>query len=154
MAAYEGSRLHELAASLIKLGVKLPRNNKTLSQYVNDAIGFRMTPEQVLFYSINCFGTADAISYREEPDGRLVLRIHDLKTGVLKADIRQLMIYAAFFCLEYDISPMEIDLIVLRIYQNDQIKELEPDRTDIVYIMDRIKIADKLYMEMLELTLA
>jgi len=64
------------------------------------------------------------------------------------------MIYAAFFCLEYDISPMEIDLIVLRIYQNDQIKELEPDRTDIVYIMDRIKIADKLYMEMLELTLA
>lgn len=154
MAALEGSRLHDLAANLIKMGVKLPRNSKTMSRYVNDAIGYRMTPEQVLFYSFNCFGTADAISYREEPDGQTVLRIHDLKTGVMKADMRQLMIYAALFCLEYEIAPFEIDVIELRIYQNDDVIACNPERTDIVYIMDRIKTADKLYTEMIELAIA
>jgi hypothetical protein len=151
MAALQGSRIHDLAAKLITLGVKLPRNNKTLSRYVNDAIGFRMTPEQVLYYSYNCFGTADAISFREEPDLGTVLRVHDLKTGVLKADMRQLMIYVALFCLEYEMRPSEIDRIELRIYQNDEVAAFIPDNADIVYIMDRIKTADRLMNEMLEL---
>jgi len=151
MAALEGSRLHDLAKNLILLGVKLPRNNKTLSRYVNDAIGFRMTPEQILFYSYNCFGTADAISYREEPNLGTVLRIHDLKTGILKADMRQLMIYVALFCLEYELKPFEIDLIELRIYQNDDVVAFIPPNDDIAYIMDRIKTADRLMNEMLEL---
>ena len=75
-AAAKGTRLHELAAEHIRLKMRMPRNKVTFNNYVNDAIGFRMTPEQVLFYSINCFGTADAISFDKG-----LLRIHDLKTG-------------------------------------------------------------------------
>ena len=154
MAAKEGTEIHNLAAVLIEKGVKLPRNSKTLNQYVNDAIGYRMTPEQVLFHSFNCFGTADAISYRQEADGRTVLRIHDLKTGVSKASMQQLMIYVAMFCLEYDLRPFEIDLIELRIYQNDAMEPFIPENADIVYIMDRIVSADKLLTSILEQTLA
>lgn len=152
-AAMEGTKLHELAAQMISMGIKLPRNNKTLNRYVNDSIGYRMTPEQILFYSIHCFGTADAISFREE-EGQTILRIFDLKNGILKADMRQLMIYAALFCLEYEMRPYEIDIIELRIYQNDQVRIEFPDKEDIVYIMDRIKTADRLMDEMLELAIA
>ena len=95
LATLKGTELHDFAARCIKLGQKLPKSKKTLNNYVNDAIGFKMTPEQVLFYSVNCFGTADAISFRNG-----VLRIHDLKTGVTPAHMEQLMIYAALFCLE------------------------------------------------------
>jgi hypothetical protein len=58
MMAAKGTQLHNLAAMLITMGQKLPRNTKTLNRYVNDCIGFRMKPEQVLFYSIHAFGTA------------------------------------------------------------------------------------------------
>ena len=37
-----GTELHELAAKLIDLRVKLPKTNKTLNMYVNDGIGYRM----------------------------------------------------------------------------------------------------------------
>jgi hypothetical protein len=77
MAARRGTELHDLAHQLIRLGVKLPKTPTTLNLYVNDALGYRMTPEQVLYFSENCFGTADAISFR-----RNKLRIHDLKTGI------------------------------------------------------------------------
>ena len=106
--------------------------------YVNDAIGFKMTPEQVLFYSENCFGTTDAISFRNN-----FLRIHDLKTGVTPAHMEQLMIYAALFCLEYRIKPSEID-IELRIYQSDEIIVFNPTAEDIVPIMDRVVTSDKI----------
>lgn len=149
LAAREGSEMHDLAAFLIRKGVKLPRNGKTLNQYVNDAIGFRMTPEQILFYSIHCFGTADAIVFRTI-DGQTELRIHDLKTGISKASMDQLMIYVALFCLEYDIRPFDIDLIELRLYQNDAIEAYHPERDDITHIMDRIITGDKMYNEMLE----
>ena len=82
MATQKGTELHEFAAKCIELGQKLPRSKKTLNNYVNDAIGFRMTPEQVLYYSDNCFGTADAICFRDD-----ILRIHDLKTGAIPAMI-------------------------------------------------------------------
>ena len=56
-ATLKGTILHEFAAQCIKLGQKLPKSQKTLNMYVNDAIGYKMTPEQVLYYSDNCFGT-------------------------------------------------------------------------------------------------
>ena len=133
-----GSELHELASRLIKMNIKLPDEPKTLNMFVNDAIGYKMESEQVLLYSENCFGTADAICFRND-----ILRIHDLKTGEIKAHMEQLMIYAALFCLEYKVKAPDIQ-IVLRIYQNNEIIELEPDADDIVHIMDRIITADKI----------
>lgn len=137
LKAIEGSRFHDLACDLIRMGVKLPRNKKTLNQYVNDALGFRMTPEQILYYSDNAFGTADAISFRDN-----FLRIHDLKTGVSRASVNQLEVYAAYFCLEYKFKPAEIG-IELRIYQNDDVQIYEGDPDVITHIMDRIIIFDK-----------
>ena len=64
-AAQRGTALHAFAAQCIKLGQRLPKSQKTLNMYVNDAIGYKMTPEQILYYSPNCFGTADAISFRK-----------------------------------------------------------------------------------------
>ena len=142
MAAQRGTELHALAHDLIRLGVKLPRGNKTLNLYVNDALGFRMTPEQVLYYSDNCFGTPDAISFR-----RGQLRIHDLKTGILPASEHQLEIYAALFCLEYRMKPFEIQT-ELRIYQNDAVSVFEADPDVIVHIMDKIITFDKRITEM------
>ena len=138
LATLKGTELHDFAARCIKLGQKLPKSKKTLNMYVNDAIGYRMTPEQVLYYSDNCFGTADSISFK---DG--LLRIHDLKTGVTPAHMEQLEIYAALFCLEYKIKPADID-IELRIYQSDDIMIFNPTVEDIVPIVDKIITSDKI----------
>lgn len=144
-ATLKGTILHDFAAQCITLGQKLPKSQKTLNMYVNDAIGFKMQPEQVLYYSDNCFGTADAIIFRNN-----LLRIHDLKTGVTKAHMEQLEIYAALFCLEYGKKPGEIDM-ELRIYQNNEIVVHHPTAEDILPIMDKIvtfdKIIEKLKME-------
>lgn len=137
LAVQKGTELHEFAAQCIKLKQKLPKSKKTLNMYVNDAIGFRMTPEQVLYYSDNCFGTADAISFQDN-----FLRIHDLKTGKTIAHMEQLEIYAALFCLEYRTHPSEI-AIELRIYQNDEVEIHQPSTEDILYIMDKIVAFDK-----------
>lgn len=131
-AAEIGTRLHAWAAETIKLGIKQPRSKKTIYSYVNDAIGFKMETEVVLFYSPNFFGTADAICYRNG-----VLRIHDLKTGATPVKMEQLEIYAALFCLEYKIKPGEIDM-ELRIYQNDEIIVHNATAEDILPIMDKI----------------
>ena len=133
-----GTRMHNLASELIELRIKMPDNNITFNRYVNDAVAFRMTPEQVLYYSEYCFGTADAISFRKNK-----LRIHDLKTGTLPASMRQLEIYAALFCLEYDYIPGEIN-IELRLYQNDEILKEEPGPDVILPIMDKIQEYTKL----------
>lgn len=137
LAVQKGTVLHEFAAQCIKLGQKLPRSQKTLNMYVNDAIGFKMIPEQVLYYSENCFGTADSISFRNG-----LLRIHDLKTGVIPAHMEQLMIYAALFCLEYKTKPSEID-IELRLYQSDEIMIHNPGADEIFPIIDKIIAFDK-----------
>lgn len=136
MAAQQGTRLHEFAAEAIALGVKLKGNQTTLAMFVNDAIGFRMRPEQPLYFSDNCFGTADAIAFRNNK-----LRIHDLKTGVTKASMDQLKIYAALFCLEYAFRPAEIE-IELRIYQSNEVFIYEPDPEEIFVIMETIKRFD------------
>lgn len=141
-----GTKLHDFACSCIELGQKLPHSKKTLNMYVNDAIGFGMKPEQVLFYSENCFGTADAISFR---DG--FLRIHDLKTGTSKTHIEQLMIYAALFCLEYHINPHEIK-IELRIYQNDEVLYDHPEGDVIMGICDKIRHSDNIIGKLKEET--
>lgn len=136
-AKQRGTELHEFAANAIRLGVSLPRNNKTLNRYVNDAIGYQMAPEQVLYYSLNCFGTADAISFKKN-----FLRIHDLKTGDIAASILQLYVYAALFCLEYNYTPDKIGM-ELRIYQSDDVRIDEPSPKDIFRIMDKIVVFDK-----------
>lgn len=137
LATQRGTVLHEFAANCITLGQKLPKSQKTLNMYVNDAIGYKMIPEQILFYSENCFGTADAISFRNN-----FLRIHDLKTGAIPAHMEQLEIYAALFCLEYHIKPSDISM-ELRIYQNNEILYHNPTVEDIAPIMDKIITFDK-----------
>lgn len=159
-AVERGTRLHEFAAEAIELNRK-QAGRDTLSLYVNDAIGYKMQPEQTLFYSYNCYGTTDTIAYR-----RNVLRIHDLKTGEVEAHMKQLYIYAALFCLEYgakvrelrkkgygdnDISeilgvrpnelhfePEKMNDIILRIYQFNEFKEEHPDPQEIRGLMDII----------------
>ena len=137
IAAQKGTALHEYAALAIKLGQKQPRSNKTICKYINDAIGFKMEPEQVLCYSPNAFGTADAISFRGN-----VLRIHDLKTGITPTSFRQLEIYAAFFCLEYRERPDSLE-IIMAIYQNDDVKEAVAIAADVTHIMERIVTFDE-----------
>lgn len=136
MATEKGTELHEFAAKCITLCQKLPRSKKTLNNYVNDAIGFRMTPEQVLYFSENCFGTADSICFRDD-----ILRIHDLKTGVIPAHMEQLYIYDALFCLEYRIKPKNIQ-IENRIYQSDDILIANPGEEEIEPIMEKIREFD------------
>ena len=137
-ASEKGTILHDFAAQCIRLGQKLPKSQKTLNMYVNDAIGFKMIPEQVLLYSEHCFGTADTISFRNK-----VLRIHDYKSGVTPAHIEQLMIYAALFFLEYKKKPSETETH-LRIYQSNEVICHDPEPEEIVYIMDKIITADKI----------
>lgn len=144
MAAQRGTELHEHAKRCIQLGTKLMKSKKTLNMFVNDAIGYRMTPEQPLYYSANCFGTADAISFRDN-----ILRIHDLKTGVSPTHMEQLMVYAALFCLEYDKQPDKIQ-IELRIYQSDEIFVEVPDPEVIQAIMEKIVEFDACISKMQE----
>jgi RecB family exonuclease len=132
MSARRGTDLHKLAHEAIRLGVKLSKTNKSLATYVNDAIGYKMACEQILFYSSNCFGTADTISFR-----RGKLRIHDLKTGISPTSEHQLEVYAALFCLEYGVDPFDI-AIELRIYQREEIKVFEPYPDTIAGIMGKI----------------
>lgn len=137
LAVQRGTQLHEFAKDCITLGIKLPKSKKTLNMYVNDAIGFKMTPEQPLYFSDNCFGTADAISFRKNE-----LRIHDLKTGETPASMSQLEVYTALFCLEYGVKPSDI-FTELRIYQSDQVLIHQPDAEVISSIMGKIIIFDK-----------
>ena len=143
-AKERGTELHAWAAKTIDIcieeGLKLQNNKSTLAMYINDAIGFGMRTEQPLFYSENCFGTADAISFLES---KKILRIHDLKTGKTQAKMRQLYIYAALFCLEYGFKPSSLK-IETRIYQNDSIMVDRPTTDIILPIMDNIVHKDKL----------
>ena len=166
-AVQMGTELHQFACDAIRLNRRQPKSKETLCMYVNDAIGFKMIPEQPLFYSYNCYGTADSIAYRHN-----ILRIHDLKTGELEASMKQLYIYAALFCLEYgayadglrrkglnDIEiaaalklrpdevhfePEKMEDIVLRIYQFNDIKEDHPDPAVIRDLMHLIVEDDRI----------
>lgn len=128
--AIRGTKLHALAKQLIELGVKLEKTPTTLNMYVNDCIGHGMTPEQIVFYDEYAFGTPDAIKFEMNK-----LWIFDLKTGVEEAKMMQLLIYAAWFCLEYSYLPHEIE-IELRIYQNDMIQVHHPAPHEVQILMD------------------
>lgn len=158
LEAVRGTRLHAFAKEAILLKQRLPRTSKTLNMFVNDAIGFQMIPELILFYSIYSFGTADALGFEPyllvsptppEKEGKLgLLRIHDLKNGRQPTSMMQLRCYAALYCLEYDYKPYELDF-EFRIYQHDDcVIEDKPSREVIVEIMDRIVTADRIFQEM------
>jgi len=147
LGTMRGTELHELASVLIRLKQKLPDTGQTLNMYVNDAISYRMRAEIPLFYSRNAFGTADAIGLRfDKETGRHKLRIHDLKTGFTPTSMKQLIIYAAFFCLEYGFKPADID-IELRIYQNDDVTILIPEVFEVMQAMDKTITADQVIEE-------
>lgn len=137
LAARRGVELHELAHDLIRLGVRLPDEPKTLNLYVNDAIDYKLSPEQTLFYSEHSFGTADSIGFWRDK-----LRISDLKTGENPGSVHQLEVYAGLFCLEYGFKPFEIQM-ELRLYQTDEVQIFEPLPGDIVHIMDKIVTFDQ-----------
>lgn len=85
-----GTAIHELAHDCIVNRIKLTKDDKhmielylsklfvpkaaydsesillNLIPFVNDAIGYHMSSEIVLFYSENCFGTCDAIIIDEK----------------------------------------------------------------------------------------
>lgn len=148
MEAQRGTDYHAFAAQAITLRVKLPESKKTLNMYVNDGIGYLMKVEQTLKFSRNCFGTADAIQFRNG-----MLRIHDLKMGVNESSMDQLKIYMALFCYEFEQDPFDIKA-ELRIYQNDDMRVLSTDRPrnheefldpdDIVHIQDKMVTFDRL----------
>ena len=138
LATQQGVELHAFASTCIRLGQKLPKVDKTLNMFVNDAIKYKMESEQVLYFSENCYGTADAIMFRQN-----FLRIHDLKTGKTPAHMEQLMVYAALFCLEYKVKPGMIQT-ELRLYQNDEVLYHQPGADEILPIMNKIIDYDKI----------
>lgn len=140
-SARRGTDLHRLAHEAIRLGIYLSEAHEALSQYVEDALGYKMVCEQPLRYSDNCFGTADTICFRNE-----LLRVHDLKTGITATSFKQLEVYSGIFCLEYEVSPLEIDF-ELRIYQRDQVMVHTPNSDRIYDIMETIVKHDRLLEE-------
>lgn len=138
-AAARGTKLHAWAAEAITLGREQPENGDILSAYINDALKYGMIPEQTLFYSFNCYGTADAIGFDRN---EMFLRIHDLKTGVTKASEDQLYVYAAIFCHEYGFKPFEIRG-ELRIYQGNEVHLYEIDRGYLANVYDKINTSDE-----------
>lgn len=141
-----GIEMHAIAQRLITHAIRLPDTSASLNMFVNDAIGYRMSPEVVLFYSENAFGTADAISYY---DPTKTLRIHDYKSGSTPGHPTQVNIYGALFCLEYRMNPSDI-IMKFRIYQFDEVLEWSPQIEEIHRIMDVIVRYDILINEMKE----
>lgn len=135
-AAAYGTAQHMYAQAQIQAG-RFSDHVGTMGLYINDAIEHKMSCEQVLFYSENCFGTADAISFRYK-----TLRIFDLKTGVVPGSVHQLEVYTALFCLEYEVDPYDIK-IELRIYQDNEVIIYDADPDDILFIMEKIQDFDK-----------
>lgn len=113
---------------------------ETFKAYVNDAIGYRMEPEVAIAYTEDIYGTADAISFKNN-----MLRIHDLKTGSTPAHMEQLEFYAALFCLGFlpeNVRPGDISF-ELRLYQNSEVIVAEPSVSDILPIMDKLVAFNK-----------
>ena len=177
-AAAIGTILHKFAKERIKYKIKVTRNDRkevelellrngipanvydmglifdNFKAYVNDAIGYQLRPEQPLYFSKNCFGTADAIAYRPiKHDSEFTgeLRIHDLKTGTSLASMKQLELYAALFHLEYGTKPGKTKT-TLCIYQSmidddgevfPEINIEEPEPEIIARHMDTIITMDR-----------
>lgn len=167
-----GTLLHDYACDRIRFGMKLHKSSKddvafylkknyipasiikridfngmfsNLMNYVNDSIDNRMSPEVVLCYSdTEGYATTDAISFSDN-----YLMIFDFKSGTTPVKIEQLEVYAAYFCLEYNYKPSDID-IELRIYQNGDVIYHNPSPEDISLIINRIKTGDKIINKILK----
>lgn len=139
----QGTYDHDLASRLIKTRRKLAPIKSAFNLFVNDCIGMIMDSEVQLKYSENCFGTADAIKFDEKLKE---LYVFDLKTGKSKADMRQLKIYSALFCLEYGRKPDKLKFIC-RIYQGNGFVEEVYDGSEIKEVMTQIKEMDKALVE-------
>lgn len=70
-----------------------------------------------------------------------------MKTGVIHASHHQLEVYAALFCLEYIITPFQIET-ELRIYQNDTVYTFTPYPETISMLMDKIVMFDQAIEEL------
>jgi hypothetical protein len=136
---------HRYAAIAIEEREFQDNEKTTVGLYINQCIQFRMFPEVVLYYSPNAFGTVDAISYRYR-----ILRISDLKTGVTRVSEHQLEVYAALFCLEYEIDPFSLRGIELRIYQDGSCRVYDGDPYIIRGIMDKIVRFDQILNQLRE----
>jgi hypothetical protein len=148
-AAAKGTRLHAWAAEAIALGRRQPENHDILSAYINDALDYGLEPEKLLFYSMHAYGTADAIGFEEYVDHEQFagyLRVHDYKSGTTKTSEIQLYVYAAFFCLEYDFRPFEIDG-QLRIYQGNEVRMYDLDRNYLAVVYDKILVSNQIIEE-------
>ena len=136
--------LHLLKAGIPPKVIQLEKLFTNVVPYVNDAIGYKMTPEVLLYYTDNVYGWTDTISF-----SRSLLRIHDLKTGDGAVSIDQLMIYAALFYLthkkEANLQKCKTEL---RIYQNNQVLIHTPSAYDIACVMDAAVHADMIVDEM------
>lgn len=165
-----GTTIHELAHDCILNRTKLNKHDRHLIElslyhafvpkdaydpnailenlipFVNDAIGYHMSSEILLYYNSYCFGTCDAILFNEKDK---ILRIHDLKTGATTAHFEQLLIYAALFCLEYHKNPRHFTT-ELRIYQNFEISINTPDPSEIESFMELIQNRSQLISTYLE----
>jgi len=131
-SAARGTEMHDVAAKLIKLGVHMPKNKLAINSYINDSIAYRMSTEIVLYHSPYCYGTCDSIAF----DGEW-LRIFDLKTGESGGDMKQLLLYAALFCLQYNVDPDTIKFD-LRLYHGVDIDIFNPEPAIIKQTMVRI----------------
>lgn len=139
--------LHLLKNKIPTAAFEIEKIFYNLMPYVNDAIGYKMTPEVLLYYSDYAFGWADAISY-----SRNTLRVHDLKTGSGPVSMDQLMIYAGFFYLQHKKEAnLQKSRTELRIYQNQEVVVHTPTNQEISGIMDKIihgdMVVDKTVVE-------
>lgn len=166
-----GTTIHQLAHDCIVSGTKLSKHDVRLIEltlykafvpraaydpnyilanlvpFINDAIGFNMQSEILLYYSPWCFGTTDAIGFDEK---NKILRISDYKNGSTPASFKQPYIYAAVFCLEYNYDPRMLNRIECRIYQNMETL-LDVPSGDVIYdIMCIIKHNVSLIQDCLE----
>ena len=46
-----GTQLHAFAEFANRMGRKMPRNHETINEFINDGLGYNMSPEVVLYYS-------------------------------------------------------------------------------------------------------
>jgi hypothetical protein len=144
-AALEGMEHHRYAAIAIEEREVQDDESSTVGMYINQCIQYRMSPEVVLYYSPNAFGTVDAIAYRYR-----ILRISDLKTGVTRTSEHQLEVYAALFCLEYEKDPFAMRDIELRIYQDNGCRVYDGNPGIIKAIMDKIVMFDEILNKLRE----
>lgn len=145
----QGTFLHDLAHRMIISRTKARDLKKALYMFVNDAIGFGMDSEVLLYYSDNCFGTADAIKYDET---KKELMVFDLKTGDSKPSFKQLYIYCALFCLEYGYlkkNVVEGMTFICRIYQGIGYEEEDVDPKVVWDCMNQIQRMDTVITDVL-----